>query len=58
MRDPSRIPRIIKKLEKVRKMHPDYRLGQLVSNLQGPGFHDVFYMEDDEWEDLLDHVVK
>jgi hypothetical protein len=58
MRDPKRIPRIIKKLEKVWKMHPDYRLGQLVSNLQGPGVQDVFFKEDDEWEDILDHVIE
>jgi len=56
MRDPKRIPRIIKKLEKVWKKHPDYRLGQLVSNLLGPGPHDVFFPEDEEWEALLDHL--
>jgi len=58
MRDPKRIPRIIKKLEKVWKKHPDYRLGQLVSNLLGPGPHDVFFPEDEEWEDLLDHHLE
>jgi len=58
MRDPDRIPRIIKKLKKVWKMHPDYRLGQLVSNLQGPGVQDVFFMEDEVWEDILEHLIE
>jgi hypothetical protein len=57
MRDPKRIPRICKKLEGVWKMHPDWRLGQLVSNLQGPGLHDVFYVEDDYHEDILDQMI-
>jgi len=54
MRDPNRIPRICKKLEVYWKKHPDYRLGQLISNLLGPGPHDVFFQEDDEWEALLE----
>ena len=58
MRDPKRIPRIIKKLEKVWKAYPDYRLGQLVSNLMGAGRHDVFYTEDTEWEELIDEQLK
>lgn len=56
MRDPKRIPRICKKLEKVWKKHPDHRLGQLISNLLGPGPHDVFFPEDGVWEELLDHA--
>ena len=58
MRDPKRIPRIIKKLEKVWKNHPDWRLGQLVSNLLGAGIQDVFHPEDSVWEDLLDHHLE
>ena len=58
MRDPKRIPRICKKLEKAWKKHPDQRLGQFVSNLMGPGAHDVFFQEDDEWEDILDHLLE
>ena len=54
MRDPKRIGRIVDKLERRWQQVPDWRLGQLVSNLQGPGPHDVFFMEDDEWEALLD----
>jgi hypothetical protein len=58
MRDPNRIPRIIKKLEKAWLKNPDYRLGQLISNLLGPGPHDVFFTEDTDWEALIDEVIK
>ena len=54
MRDPERIDRIINKLRGLWHTHPDWRLGQLVSNLQGPGRQDVFFTEDDEWERLID----
>lgn len=54
MRDPDRISRIMAKLTELWHEHPDYRLGQLVSNLMGPGAHDVFFLEDDEWEKLID----
>lgn len=64
MRDPDRIARIIKKLWRMWEKHPDWRLGQLVSNLMGPGPHDVirpaviFYLEDNVWEKLLDELLK
>lgn len=58
MRDPKRIPRICKKLEQAWKKVPDYRLGQLVSNLLGPGPHDVFFLEDTDWEELIDEMLK
>lgn len=58
MRDPARIDTIIKKLEKAWYLFPDWRLGQLVSNLQGAGQHDVFHPEDDEWENWLDSFLE
>lgn len=57
MRDPERIERVIKKLEKLWHLVPDWRLGQLISNLLGPGPHDVFFLEDDEWEELIDKAM-
>lgn len=33
MRDPKRIPRIIKKIKKYWEERPDYRMGQLISNI-------------------------
>jgi uncharacterized protein YihD (DUF1040 family) len=57
MRDPKRIPRILKKLLKFWKKNPDLRLAQLVSNLQGAGAHqDIFFMEDDYVEIALDYL--
>ena len=58
MRDPERIPIIINKLHRAWERVPDQRLGQLVSNLMGPGRHDVFYTEDEEWYKLLDDFLK
>ena len=57
MRDPERIDRIGSKLIAVWSLVPDWRLGQLVSNLMGPGRHDVFHVEDDEWEGMIDEVI-
>lgn len=54
MRNPKRITPLLFKLEMVWQKNPDWRLGQLISNLLGPGPHDVFYIEDDEWEKLID----
>ena len=33
MRDPERIPLVLQEIEKVWRMHPDWRLGQLLCNL-------------------------
>jgi len=58
MRKPIRIPGMVKLLEEAWTLVPDWRLGQLVSNLQGPGRQDVFHLEDDEWEKLLKDFIK
>lgn len=58
MRDPKRIPRICRKLEEAWKMSPDQRLGQFVSNLMGAGRHDVFFPDDDDWEEAIDDIIK
>jgi hypothetical protein len=57
-RDPQRIDRIVEELRTAWKRDPDQRLGQLLSNLQGTGPQDLFYVEDDEWERLLKEVKK
>lgn len=57
MRDPARIDRILKKLRQVWHEVPDWRLGQLVSNLIGPGRQDVFFPEDTQWEAFLDDYL-
>lgn len=52
MRNPDRIPEVLKELEEFWKQVPDWRLGQLISNFSYKlsGNNDPFYMED---KDLL-----
>ena len=51
MRDPKRIKRICKLIEKVWMTHPEQRLGQLLSNYTF-GI-DIFYQEDTNTEEIL-----
>jgi uncharacterized protein YihD (DUF1040 family) len=46
MRDPKRIPKILKRLEKIWNKNPDLRLGQLTQNVfRGNGY----YTEDEDY---------
>jgi hypothetical protein len=56
MRYPDRIPRILAKLDELRRRHPDQRLGELVENLTS-GETDTFYFDDDHMEQRLDSVL-
>lgn len=50
MRDPDRIPVVLEQIERIWKHHPDWRLGQLVSNLAAwadPARDAVWDIEDD-----------
>ena len=51
MRDPKRIKRILKLLEKIWLQNHDLRLCQLIGNCYGP--HDLYYKEDDDLERKL-----
>ena len=55
MRNPDRIPEILKELEKFWKQVPDLRLGQIISNLSYESMknNDPFYIEDDDLLELL-----
>jgi hypothetical protein len=57
MRDPARIPRMLKLLAEAWDLVPDWRLGQLLSNVQGLGGQDVLHTEDDVWETNLARFV-
>jgi hypothetical protein len=57
-RDPKRIPIIIEKLKWAWELVPEWRFGQLVNNLLGPGPHDVFHPQDETWERLLEEFIK
>ncbi len=58
MRDKKRIKRILKKLEKVWMASSDLRLGQGLENLARARGIDLFYLEDDELERLLDILIE
>lgn len=53
MRDPNRIRKVMANLEKLWNMYPDYRLGQLITNL---GIN--FFMEDDEIQKRISNYIK
>ena len=58
MRDPNRISRVLAKLAAAWEANPDWRLGQLITNVcrYGSPF-DVFYVEDDVFEAELDALL-
>jgi hypothetical protein len=50
MRDPERISQVLREIEKLWRLHPDWRLGQLVCNLAAwidPAENIVWDVEDD-----------
>lgn len=55
MRNPDRISETLKELEEFWKQVPDWRLGQIISNLSYEilGTNDPFYLED---TDLLNNL--
>lgn len=57
MRDPERISRILKKIEKIWTQHPDLRLCQMLANCW-PRSYDIYYKEDEELETLLDRTYQ
>ncbi len=52
MRDPKRIERILKLVEKIWNDYPDLRLTQLIMNALRMN-SDPYYVEDDKLEDAL-----
>ena len=56
MRDVKRIPKILKRLEKIWKAHPDLRLGQLIINVtRQPSLPLPYDIED---EALISNIEK
>ena len=47
MREPSRIPEVMARIQKLWEQHPDLRLGQLLLNIHYPATA-IYFMEDDE----------
>ena len=57
MRDKNRIKPFLNKLEELWLKYPDYRFGQLFSLLNGGVSIDPFYVEEDEWEEVIDKLI-
>lgn len=59
MRDPNRINGFIKKFTELWKLVPDWRFGQLVSNLQKivSENYDPFYTEDDIMFKAIEYYI-
>ena len=65
MRDPKRIPTILKEIEKGWSKYPDLRLGQLIANIsRHEGHYDpskfrwLFFVEDEEFLQSLQELLK
>lgn len=50
--------RIIEKLRSIWYMYPQLRFNQLISKMVNSVDKDIFYLEDDEFEKLLDDFLK
>lgn len=57
MRNPERIPVILKRIGEVWKKFPDWRFGQLMSNFESWYGKDIFFPEDDEFAELLEEFA-
>jgi hypothetical protein len=58
MRDPNRIPTVLRELERIWSRHPDWRLGQLISNIASWADEDVWDIEEDEMISEIDRHVR
>lgn len=60
MRDPERIDKVLEKIKQLWKQVPDWRLGQLIVNLnKHSGFgNDAFYIEDDKLIESIEEFLK
>lgn len=57
-RPEDRIDRILEKLGKAWHKTPDLRLGQLLINIDSALEKHLFYTEDAQFEEFLDHWIK
>lgn len=62
MRDPDRIDKFCEKLKKIWSEVPDWRFGQLMSNMLGAYFsetgRDIFFPEDEEVFEFFESYIK
>ena len=57
MRDINRIDEVVKTLAVLWKRVPDWRLGQLLNNLQRYESNDLFYYEDRKLLDAIEDML-
>lgn len=58
MRDPNRLDEFYDKLKEIHKNQvPDWRFMQLVCNVQYMFHSDGFYLEEDKFLELLEHLL-
>ena len=57
MRDINRIEPFLRKLQTVWEQSPDLRFGQLFSKLARKTEGDMFYVEDNQWEKVLNSLI-
>lgn len=59
MRDINRIDSFCDKIKEYWKRVPDWRFGQLISNVYSSGYiHNPFYMEEEETLELFENFFK
>ena len=59
MRDPNRIYKFCNELAAIWAKVPDWRFGQLISNISGSYDKDIFFPEDDEFLQFMkDYIEK
>lgn len=57
MRDPNRIHDVLMELEKLWIRYPDWRFMQLINNLQTVQENDMFYIEDDDFINIIENKI-
>ena len=58
MRDPKRIAEVLQVLNELWSRYPDWRLMQLICNMQRAVGHDMFYTEEDELIDIMKFLIE
>lgn len=53
MRDPKRMTEVLQTLHDLWSQYPDWRLMQLICNMQRAVGHDMFYVEEDKLIDIM-----
>ena len=57
MRDPNRIHNVLMEFERLWIRYPDWRFMQLINNLQATQGNDMFYIEDDDFINIIEDKI-